>query len=136
MENNQSEAYRLFETKSSIHSILINSIEYLFTNFLQSDTYLSELIEQNSSLTHVFYGHFIPFIFQNLHCLFHINIDKCLSSSLEILATIFHIACSSSTSNEQHCSLCNELLRNPKINLNLVRKCICFHWKKFVRLEC
>lgn len=122
MENTQSETYRLFETKSSIHSILINFIENLFTNFLQSDTYLSELIEQNSSLAHVFYGHFIPFIFQNLHCLFHFNIDKCLISSLEILATIFHIGCSApSSSNEQHCSLCHEVLRSPKIHWNSVR---------------
>jgi hypothetical protein len=48
MDNNHSETYRLFETKSLIHSILINLIETLFTNFLHSDTYLSELIEQYS----------------------------------------------------------------------------------------
>ncbi len=119
MNNNQSETYRLFETKSLIHSILINLIESLFTNFLHSDTYLSELIEQYSRFLHIFYGHFIPFILQNLNCLFDITMEKCLNSSLDILATIFQIACSSQ-SNEQQCLLCNEFIHNNKLNLNLV----------------
>jgi len=118
MNNNHSETYRLFETKSLIHSILINLIETLFTNFLHSDTYLSELIEQYSRFLHIFYGHFIPFILQNLHCLFDIKIDKCLNSSFDILATIFQIACSCQ-SNEQDCLLCIELIHN-NTNLNLV----------------
>jgi hypothetical protein len=111
MDNNHSETYRLFETKSIIHSILINLIETLFTNFLHSDTYLSELIEQYSRFLHIFYGHFIPFMLQNLNCLFDLTIDKCLNSSLDILATIFQIACSGQ-SNEQHCLLCDELTNN------------------------
>jgi hypothetical protein len=118
MNNNQSEIYRLFETKSTIHSILINLIEILFTNFLHSDTYLSELIEQYSRILHIFYGHFIPFILQNINCLFDITIEKCLISSFDILSTIFQIACSSQF-NEQHCLLCNELIHNNS-NLNLV----------------
>jgi hypothetical protein len=119
MDNNHSETYRLFETKSLIHSILINFIEIIFTNFLHSDTYLSELIEQYSRFLHIFYGHFIPFIFKNFNCLFDINIDKCLNSSLDILATIFQIACSCQ-SNEQYCLLCSELINNNNTNLNLV----------------
>jgi len=118
MNNNHSETYRLFETKSLIHSILINLIETLFTNFLHSDTYLSELIEQYSRFLHIFYGHFIQFILQNLYCLFDIKIDKCLNSSFDILATIFQIACSCQ-SNEQDCLLCIELIHN-NTNLNLV----------------
>jgi hypothetical protein len=120
MDNNHSETYRLFETKSLIHSILINLIETLFTNFLHSDTYLSELIEQYSRFLHIFYGHFIPFLLKNLNCLFDIHIEKCLNSSLDTLATIFQIACSCQT-NEQHCLLCMELINNNnQTNLNLV----------------
>jgi hypothetical protein len=116
MDNNHSETYRLFETKFLIHSILINLIETLFTNFLHSDTYLSELIEQYSRFLHIFYAHFIPFILQNLNCLFDIStIDKCLNSSLEILATIFQIACSCQ-SHEQQCLLCMELTNNNTVN--------------------
>ncbi|CAF0806289.1 unnamed protein product [Adineta steineri] len=118
MNNNQSETYRLFETKSTIHSILINLIETLFTNFLHSDIYLSELIEQYSRFLHIFYGHYIPFILQNFNCLFDLTIDKCLNSSFDILATIFQIACSCQP-NEQHCLLCNELTNNDNIKLNL-----------------
>ena len=116
MDNNHSETYRLFETKSQIHSTLINLIEILFNNFLHSDTYLSELIEQYSRFLHIFYGHFIPFIFENLNCLFDIQIDQYLKSSLDILATIFQIACSS-PSNEQCCLLCIETIDK---NTNLV----------------
>ena len=131
MDNNHSETYRLFETKSSIHSILINLIETLFTNFLHNDTYLSELIEQYSKFLHIFYGHFIPFILKNLNCLFNINIDKCLNSSFDILATIFQIACSSQI-NEQQCLLCLELInQNNKTNINLV--CLT---KKRIRYFC
>ncbi|CAF1478989.1 unnamed protein product, partial [Rotaria sordida] len=118
MDNNHSKTYRLFETKSTIHSILINLIETLFTNFLHSDIYLSELIEQYTRLLHIFYGHFIPFILQNLNCLFDITIDKCLNSSLDILATIFQIACSCQ-SNEENCFLCIELTNNHNTNLNI-----------------
>ncbi|CAF0972350.1 unnamed protein product, partial [Adineta ricciae] len=114
MTNNQSETYRLFETKSCIHSVLINLIETLFTNFLHSDNYLSELIEQYAHFLHIFYGHFIPFLLQNLNCLFDLPIDKCLNSSFDILATIFQIACSSQI-NEQHCSLCHESTNNLNI---------------------
>ncbi|UJR25406.1 hypothetical protein I4U23_006753 [Adineta vaga] len=114
MTNNQSETYRLFETKSSIHSVLINLIETLFTNFLHSDNYLSELIEQYAHFLHIFYGHFIPFILQNLNSLFDLSMDKCLTSSFDILATIFQIACTSQI-NEQHCSLCHESINNLNI---------------------
>ena len=120
MDNNQSETYRLFETKSSIHSILINLIERLFTDFLHSDTYLSELIEQYSRFVHVFYGHCIPFLLQNFTCLFDLPMEKCLNTSFEILATIFQIACSSPAS-EQHCLLCSELIqKNNHHHWNLV----------------
>lgn len=119
MDNNHSKTYRLFETKAIIHSTLINLIETLFTNFLHSDTYISELIEQYSQFLHVFYGHFIPFTLQNLNCLFDVTVDKCLNSSLDILATIFQVACSGQ-SNEDNCSLCIELKAQKNINLNLV----------------
>ncbi|CAF2092165.1 unnamed protein product [Rotaria magnacalcarata] len=118
MDNNQSKTYRLFETKSTIHSMLINLIETLFTNFLHSDSYLSELIEQYSRFLHIFYGHFVPFILKNMNCLFDTTIDKCLNSSLDILATIFQIACSCQ-SNEENCSLCSESNNNTNLNLNL-----------------
>ena len=118
MDNSHSETYRLFETKSIIHSMLINLIEILFANFLHGDTYLGELIEQHSRFLHVFYGHFIPFIFKNLNCLFDITVDTCLSSSLDILATIFQIACSC-PANDQRCLLCIESVKNDA-NLNQV----------------
>lgn len=111
MANNQSETYRLFETKSTIHSTLINLIETLFTNFLHSDIYLSELIEQHSRFLHIFYGHFVPFLLQHLNCLFDLSMEPCVNSSFEILATIFHVACSSPAS-EQHCLLCAEPVNN------------------------
>lgn len=119
MDNNQSETYRLFETKSHIHSLLINFIERLFTNFLHSDLYLSELIEQYPQFLHIFYGHFLPFLIQNLHCFFQFHLEKTLKSSVEILATIFQIACSS-TRNETSCLLCIDLLKTNPINLNQV----------------
>lgn len=119
MDNNQSKTYRLFETKSTIHPVLINLIETLFTNFIHSDTYLSELIEEHLRLLHIFYGHFIPFIIKNMNCLLDITMDKCLNSSLDILAAIFQIACSCQ-SNEESCSLCNELKTNNNANHNLV----------------
>ena len=122
MDNSHSETYRLFETKSIIHSMLINLIEMLFANFLHGDTYLGELIEQHSRFLHVFYGHFIPFVFKNFNCLFDITVDKCLSSSLNILATIFQIACSC-PSNEQRCLLCIESVKNDA-NLNQVSEII------------
>ena len=120
MDNNHSETYRLFETKSIVHSTLINLIETLFNNILHSDTYLSELIEQHSRLLHIFYGHFIPFLLQNLHCLLNIFIEPALKSSFEILSTIFHIACANQ-SNERRCSLCL-VTTNNETNLNLVRR--------------
>ena len=107
MDNNQSETYRLFETKSLIHPILINLIETLFTKFLHSDSYLSELIEQHSRFLHIFYGHLVPFLLKNLICLFDMTIDPCLKSSFDILATIFQIACSSPLT-DQRCQLCLE----------------------------
>jgi hypothetical protein len=122
MNNNHSETYRLFETKAIIHSTLINLIEILFNNFLHSDTYLSELIEQYSRLLHIFYGHCVPFLLKNLTCLFDMTIDKCLNSSLDILATIFHIACSSPI-NEQPCLLCVDK-SNHDNNLTIVNEYI------------
>ena len=117
LDNNHNETYRLLETKSIIHSVLINLIEILFTNLLHHDTYLSELIEQYSQMFHIFYAHFIPFIFQNLNCLFDISMEKCLNSSLNILAMIFQIACCQQ--NEQQCSLCIEVLNNKHSNVHI-----------------
>jgi hypothetical protein len=124
MENNSNETYRSFETKSIIHTVLINLIEILFTNLIHSDTYLCELIEQYSQFFHVFYAHFIPFIFQNFNCLFDISIDKSLNSSLDILAMIFQIACCQQ--NVRECSLCIELLNNKNANSNIQNCTILF----------
>ena len=115
MDSNHTKSYRLFETKSIVHSILIDLIETLFTNSLHSDTFLSELLEQYSRFLHIFYGHFIPFILNNLNCLFDMTISKCLNSSFDILATIFQIACSSQ-SKEENCSLCIESANNNNNN--------------------
>ena len=119
MNNSQSETYRLFETKSIIHSALINFIETLFTDFLHNDNYLGELIEQYPRFLHIFYGHLIPFLLSHLVCLFDATIEKCLKSSFEILATIFQIACSN-LSNDCRCSLCLETTKNST-TLNIVR---------------
>lgn len=121
LDNNHSETYRLFETKSIIHSILINLIEILFNNFLHSDTYLSELIEQHPRLLHIFYGHLIPFLFKHLDCLFDQIIEPSVKSSFEILATIFHIACANGQSSERICSLCLDSKTNNETQMNLVR---------------
>ena len=120
MANNPNETYRLFETKSIIHSTLLNLIEVLFTNLVHSDTYLSELIEQYSQFFHLFYAHFIPFIFRNMNCLFDISIDKSLNSSLDILAMIFQLACCQQ--NERECSSCIELLNNENSNA-IIQNC-------------
>ncbi|UJR23498.1 hypothetical protein I4U23_026496 [Adineta vaga] len=116
INNNPNETYRLFETKSILHTILINLIETLFTNVLHNDTYLSELIEQNSQYFHIFYAHFLPFLFQNFHCLYDIPLDKCLISSMNILAMIFQRACC--LQHDFKCSLCNELFQNSNVNFN------------------
>jgi hypothetical protein len=108
------EIYRLFETKSIIHLVLINLIENLFTNLIHSDIYLSELMKEYSQFFHVFYAHFIPFIFQNMNCLFNISNEKYLNSSFDILAMIFQIGCC-----QQRCSLCIELLNNEKFTCNI-----------------
>lgn len=105
-----SETYRLFETKAAIQSILMKLIENLFTNPIHDETYLSELIKEYRQIFHMFYGHFIPFILRNLHCLFDISMEKSLNGSLEIVAMIFHIACCQPM--QQECSLCNELFQN------------------------
>jgi len=114
---NSNENYRLFETKSIIHSVLINLIENLFINLIHNEIYLSELIKEYPRIFHVFYAHLIPFIFRNFHCLFDITIDRCLNSSLDILAMIFQIACSQE--NERECSLCMELFNKENFNFNI-----------------
>ncbi|CAF1004854.1 unnamed protein product [Adineta steineri] len=124
MDNNHNETYRLFETKSVIHSILINIIEILFTNLIHSDTYLSELIEQYIQFFHIFYAHFIPYVFQNFNCLFDISNDKCLNSSFNILAMIFQRACCQQ--NESKCSLCIELLNNKNYSINIQNSTLLF----------
>ncbi len=124
INNNHNETYRLLETKSIIHSVLINLIELLFTNLIHSDTYLSELIEQYPQFFHIFYAHFIPFVFQNFNCLFDIPIDKCLNSSFDILAMIFQHACCQP--NEQTCSLCIELLTNKNFNFHIQNSTLLF----------
>ena len=113
-----SETYRLFETKSAIHSVFIQLIEVLFNNPLHDETYLSELIKEYRQIFHMFYGHFIPFILRNLHCLLDISMEKYVNSSLEILAMIFQIGCCQPT-NEQECSLCIEFYQNEKIDSNI-----------------
>lgn len=122
MDNNQCETYRLFETKTHIHSILISFIENLFTNFLHNDNYLSEFIEQYPQVLHVFYGHFIPFLLANVHCLFDVHVEKSLKSSCEILATIFQIACST-TINEQNCLLCVEPMNSNLVSVSQLFVC-------------
>ncbi|CAF0888901.1 unnamed protein product [Rotaria sordida] len=117
MNNNYNETYRLFETKSMINSLLMKLIEILFTNFINNDTFMSELMEQYTQIFHQYYAHFIPFIFQNFDCLFDISIDKCLNSSLNIVAMIFQIACCQQY--EQECSLCIELLNKKNSNSNI-----------------
>jgi hypothetical protein len=114
---NPNEIYRLFETKSTIHSVLINLIENLFINLIHNETYLIELIKEYPRIFHMFYAHLIPFSFRNFHCLFDISIEKYLNSSLDILAMIFQIACCQQ--NEQDCSLCMELFNKENINLNI-----------------
>jgi hypothetical protein len=115
--DNPNETYRLFQTKSIIHSIFINLIENLFTNLIQNDLYLSQLMQEYKEIFHGFYAHFIPFIFRNIHCLLDVSIEKCLNSSLEILAMIFQIACCQE--NEGKCSLCTELVNNENFNVNI-----------------
>ncbi|CAF3426598.1 unnamed protein product [Rotaria sp. Silwood1] len=114
MNNNCNETFRLFETKSMINSLLMKLIEILFINLIHNDTFLSELMEQYSQVFHQYYGHFIPFIFQNFDCLFDISTNKCLNSSLNILAMIFQVACCQEY--EPECSLCIELLNNKNSN--------------------
>ncbi len=63
----------------------------------------------------MFYGHLIPFMFRNFHCLFDITIDRCLNSSLDILEMIFQIACCQE--NERECLLCMELFSKENLNL-------------------
>ncbi|CAF1468637.1 unnamed protein product, partial [Adineta ricciae] len=116
MNNNPNETYRLFETKSIIHSVLISLIETLFTNLLHSDTYLSELMEQNSRYFHIFYAHFLPFLFENFYCLYDIPMDKCLNSSLDILAMIFQRACC--LQQDSQCLLCNDLYADQTSSFN------------------
>ena len=119
-----SETYRLFETKAAIHSVLVKLIENLFTNPIHDETYLSELIKEHRQIFHMFYGHFIPFILRNLHCLLDISMEKCLNGSLEIVAMIFHIACCQPM--EQGCSLCIELFKNENIDSKIQNCTIIF----------
>jgi len=116
------ETCRLFETKSVIHSALINLIENLFTKLIHDESYLSELMKEHTQIFHMFYAHFIPFIFRNLHCLFDLSIDKCLNSSLDMIAMIFQVACSQQNDQGQGCSLCIELLNNETLDYN-IQKC-------------
>jgi hypothetical protein len=97
---------RLFQSKSMIHAVLIKLIDVVFTDLCHSDTFLSELLEQYPRLMHVFYAHFLPWIIQHMHCLFDQPIDTCLNSSLDIVATMFAVACRKSSPS--FCSLCNE----------------------------
>lgn len=108
---------RLFETKSTINSLLNHLIELLFTVLIHNDTFFSELIEQYSQIFHQCYAHFIPFIFQNFDCLFDISIDKCLNSSFSMLGMIFQIACCQEHQNE--CSLCIAFLNNDDFKVKI-----------------
>lgn len=112
-----SETYRLYETKSAIQSILIQLIENLFNTPIHDETYLSELIKDYRQIFHMFYGHFLPLILRNLHCLLDISVEKHVSSSLDILAMIFQIGCCQS--NAEECSLCTELCQNELIDSNI-----------------
>lgn len=71
-------------------------------------------------LYHLFFCHFIPFIFQNYNCLFDITMDKCLNSSFDILAMIFQIGCCQQ--NQIDCLLCLDLFNKDNYNMN-VEKC-------------
>lgn len=113
MDDNHHQTYRLFETKSVIHSVLLQLIETLFNDLRHGDTYLNELIEQYPSFLHTFYAHFLPFLLRNLHCLFDVPIDRCLNSSMEILAMVLQRACSA------QCSCCAELAKSKNFNFNL-----------------
>lgn len=114
INNSHNETFRLFETKAFINSVLINLIEVLFTNVINSESFFNELMEQYPQVCHQYYTHFIPFIFENFDCLFDIPMDKCLNSSLSILSMIFQIA--GCKQYQQECALCAELINNKNSN--------------------
>lgn len=117
IENNSLyENYRLFETKSSIHTILIQFIDYLFQNLIHYDLYLNELIKEYSEIFHIFYGHYIPFILQNISYLFDLSDNQSLHNSFDILANIFHIGCYQQQQlNKYQCVLCVDLIKNQNL---------------------
>jgi len=114
---NLDETYRLFETKLSIQIIVNQLIEYVFTNLLHNEIFLTELIREYHEMTHGFYAHMIPFIIRNLNYLFEISLEKYLIHSLDSLAMIFQIACCEQNENPC-CSLCKKMLNNEKYQLN------------------
>ena len=132
IDNNPGIKARLAKTKSSIDSSLIHLIDALFTNLPQSNnTYLMELIAQQPRLLHIFYAHFLPFLLRNLHCLLDVPVDRCMSSSLDVLAMIFRVACC------QHegppCSFCQDTM-TADVEI-LVQNCSLVFGKEIQRVQ-